>query len=508
MFGARDEVEFWLLRMANDQIYWRARGASERNEDAPDINRAYWPGLSVEQARISKPLELAYRFQGHIHYLALHDIVRTDGETTIDGFARSVRRDLRDTLTFVPKGASVEGWTKFKDRCSSMLAIFLDPNADEGGELRTHDLPPRLHFENPSLKQSMLKLKAVMNSSLAHEQTYAEHVGLIIHYELADALLGKREAQAHKGGLTARQFNHVRDYIIANLDSDISLSVLAGLANLSRFHFIRAFKKTTGIAPYQFVIASRVERAKKLLAEPKSSIAAVARSVGFHSTLQLDRAFHNVVSMTPSSYRDQVADNQSKLRRQEPANASDLRTYPESLDSLQDICCETPRHDADHSEMGECSDGGAITFEVVASQAVIAGDPSEGHFDNPSFRPDFEASSGGSLAAPSGNAQPAKGYHAGKDRLSKEPSFCNQCGLCVRYCAMIKQKNAIGFVDRGPTREISFVLEIASDVCWDCKECLPLCPTSTLGEAFALMRSLVPASSHSSVAKVKADDDL
>ena len=109
-----------------------------------------------------------------------------------------------------------------------MLAIFLDPNADEGGELRAHDLPPRLHFENPSLKQSMLKLKAVMISSLEHEQTYAEHVGLIILYELGDALLGKREAQAFKGGLTARQFNHVRDYITANLDKDISLSVLAG----------------------------------------------------------------------------------------------------------------------------------------------------------------------------------------------------------------------------------------------------------------------------------------
>ena len=202
--------------------------------------------------RISKPLELAFRFQGHISLPVLTDIVRTDGETTIDGFARSVRRDLRDTLTFVPKGASVEGWTKFKDRRSSVLVVFLDPNADERAELRADDLPPRLYFENPSLKQSMRKLNAVMISSLAHEQTYAEHVGLIILCELRDALLGKREAPAFRGGLTARQLNHVRDYIAANLDKDISLSELAGVVNLSRFHFIRAFKKTTGIAPYQF----------------------------------------------------------------------------------------------------------------------------------------------------------------------------------------------------------------------------------------------------------------
>ena len=296
-------------------LNWRAREATpERDEVALDINRAYWPGLSAELVRISKPQELAYRFLGHTHYLALHDIVRTDGETTIDGFARSVRRDIRDTLTFVPKGASVEDWSRFKDRRSSVLAIFLDPNADERGELRADDLPPRLYFEDPSLKQSMQKLKAVMSSSLTHEQTYAEHLGLIILCELRDALLGKRDALAFSGGLTPRQLNHVRDYITANLDKDVSLSELAGLVNLSRFHFIRVFKKTTGMAPCQLVLSSRVERAKELLVEPNCSIAAVARSVGFHSTLQLDRAFRRLVGMTPSSYRDQ-ANNRSKLTR-------------------------------------------------------------------------------------------------------------------------------------------------------------------------------------------------
>jgi AraC family transcriptional regulator len=261
--------------------------------------------------RISKPQELAYRFQGRNHYLALHDIVRTDGETKIDGFARSVRRDIRDTLTFVPKGASVEDWSRFKDRRSSVLAIFLDPDADERGELRADDLPPRLYFEDPSLRQSMQKLNAVMSSSLAHEQTYAGHLGLIILCELRDALLGKRDALAVSGGLTPRQLNHVRDYITANLGGDISLSELAGLINLSSFHFIRAFKKSAGTAPYQFVLSSRVERAKQLLVDPNPSVAAVARSVGFHSKLQLDRAFRRSVGMTPSSYRHQVADNTS-----------------------------------------------------------------------------------------------------------------------------------------------------------------------------------------------------
>ena len=77
------------------------------------------------------------------------------------------------------------------------------------------DLPPRLYFESPSLKQSMLKLAALMITPLEHEQTYAEHIGLVILCELRDALIKRREAQAFRGGLTARQLNHVRDYTTA-----------------------------------------------------------------------------------------------------------------------------------------------------------------------------------------------------------------------------------------------------------------------------------------------------
>ena len=91
----------------------------------------------------------------------------------------------------------------------------------------------------------------------------------------------------------------------------------------------------------------------------------------------------------------------------------------------------------------------------------------------------------------------AREYNADKNRFPKEPSFCILCGLCVRYCDEIKQKNAVGFVDRGPNREISFIPEIAERECWDCKECFPLCPTSALQAAYVLMKSLAsfPSSS-------------
>lgn len=91
----------------------------------------------------------------------------------------------------------------------------------------------------------------------------------------------------------------------------------------------------------------------------------------------------------------------------------------------------------------------------------------------------------------------AQEYGADKDRFEKDASFCIHCGLCVRYCAEVKKKNAVGFVDRGIRKEISFIPEIAARECSDCKECFPLCPTSYLQACYVLTEGLAfpPSSS-------------
>ena len=88
----------------------------------------------------------------------------------------------------------------------------------------------------------------------------------------------------------------------------------------------------------------------------------------------------------------------------------------------------------------------------------------------------------------------AKEYGADRNRFEKEPSFCIHCGLCVRYCAEVKKKNAVGFVDRGTRKEISFIPKIASKECWNCKECFPLCPTEALQAAYVLTETLISSS--------------
>ncbi len=72
-------------------------------------------------------------------------------------------------------------------------------------------------------------------------------------------------------------------------------------------------------------------------------------------------------------------------------------------------------------------------------------------------------------------------------RFETEPTFCILCGLCVRYCAEVKKKHAIGFIGRGTQKEVVLFPAIARKECPGCQECYPLCPTGILPSYFTLI---------------------
>jgi len=77
-------------------------------------------------------------------------------------------------------------------------------------------------------------------------------------------------------------------------------------------------------------------------------------------------------------------------------------------------------------------------------------------------------------------------YGISRTKFEVAPTFCISCGLCVRYCAEVKKKNAIGFIGRGTEREVMFLPEIASKECPKCGECYELCPTGVLPSNYGL----------------------
>ncbi|MDD5288180.1 MAG: 2Fe-2S iron-sulfur cluster-binding protein [Dehalococcoidales bacterium] len=72
-------------------------------------------------------------------------------------------------------------------------------------------------------------------------------------------------------------------------------------------------------------------------------------------------------------------------------------------------------------------------------------------------------------------------------KFEVDPTYCILCGLCVRYCAEVKKKYAVGFIDRGPERRIMFFPQIANECCPTCQECYQLCPTGLLQAQYKLV---------------------
>ncbi len=107
------------------------------------------------------------------------------------------------------------------------------------------------------------------------------------------------------GGLSPRQLQRVLEYIEVHLSESLHLSALAKIVDMSESHFSRSFKKSTNIAPHQYLLNRRVEKAKQLLQQPQLSILAVALECGFAHHGHLSRHFKRIVGTTPKQFRHQ-----------------------------------------------------------------------------------------------------------------------------------------------------------------------------------------------------------
>ena len=278
----------------------------QRHPDAPHpffVKRMSWSWFSAEIVRL-QPTELEYRVKGDAAYLALHDFVRSDGETTINGGSRSTITDVRDKLTFVPIGSSVEGWNCFKGRVSSVFAVHLAPPTSDHSASDISNIPPSLYFEHSNLKATLQKIRSVVDGSGIDDHAYAETLGLLLLWELRHATDPKySRLQPVRGGLTGHQLRRIKEFVDAHVSKDIGISEMAGLIGLSHFHFIRAFKHSVGLSPYQYVLSERISVATKMLSESDLSIADVALAAGFSGAAQLNRVFRRLVGVTPTAFR-------------------------------------------------------------------------------------------------------------------------------------------------------------------------------------------------------------
>jgi AraC family transcriptional regulator len=107
-------------------------------------------------------------------------------------------------------------------------------------------------------------------------------------------------------GLPIWQLRKVEDYVREQLADEISVETLAGLVELSPFHFSRVFKQATGMSPLQFVTRQRITLAQQLIRETSRSLIQVALEVGYTSPSHFTKVFRRVTGVTPMEFRSSL----------------------------------------------------------------------------------------------------------------------------------------------------------------------------------------------------------
>lgn len=123
---------------------------------------------------------------------------------------------------------------------------------------------------------------------------------LLRHYTTTDVFI----RDSHRK-LSPQQMQRLTDFILAHLNQNLSLEMLAGQVGFSPYHFTRLFRQTTGESPHQFVLRHRLEAAKPLLKETDIPLSHVALEVGFPHQSHFTQAFKRYSGTTPRIYRQE-----------------------------------------------------------------------------------------------------------------------------------------------------------------------------------------------------------
>lgn len=123
-------------------------------------------------------------------------------------------------------------------------------------------------------------------------------------YELLLELVQHSERLSMSSALTAKSaIRETADLIRIHCGRELSLSDMAKWSGFSTYYFARLFKQVMGIAPNEFLIQSRIVKAKQLLASTPLSVKEIAGQVGFNSSSYLIQRFHEREGMTPGEFR-------------------------------------------------------------------------------------------------------------------------------------------------------------------------------------------------------------
>jgi AraC family transcriptional regulator len=169
------------------------------------------------------------------------------------------------------------------------------------------ELPNAHRLRDTQIEYMLLALQSELQHSCPGGRLYGESIATALAVHMIRCYGCVRDSiSSCRDGLPAIMLDRITEFIEQHIAEDIALQRLADLAHMSPYYFARMFKQSTGLAPHQYVVRQRIERAKKLLSNRRLGVAEVAYSVGFASQSHFSVAFSRLVGITPGAYRRQV----------------------------------------------------------------------------------------------------------------------------------------------------------------------------------------------------------
>ena len=281
-------------------------GVTKTNRSAPLAFRrkAAWEGIRIEH----------YRFNGgelpehrHRHHLMIMPVgAGCNGELrTANGFRLRGSQGAGGVCVIpagLPHQARLEG-------VSEHLAVYLDPavmdRAAEAAHVSTTVEVIEKYSEADAVISNVgMALLAEVESRALGGQLYADSLAnvLAVHL-LRNYTASGIELPYRAGGLSGRKLHELTSFMTENCASDLRLDDLARVAGVSRFHFVREFKRATGVSPHQYLMKLRVQRAQSLLQESTMPLSEVGLQSGFSHQSHFTRLFRRFTGTTPQSYR-------------------------------------------------------------------------------------------------------------------------------------------------------------------------------------------------------------
>lgn len=265
--------------------------------------RVDWRGFHLEHHILPSFAAEDYYHQNHVAVVLLNSPLTATVKWP--GHSQEVRV-LPNQISLFPAHMPMSA------RCSerhefAMVSIetkFLARAAHDISGLDGLELVPKLGVGDPLVASLILNLDQEAERGCPQGNAYAESLATMLGIHLARNYSAKQTRICEpRGGLNRHQLARVIDFVHAHFAQDIPLSALSSVAGLSPYHFARLFKQSTGLAPHQYLVQVRVERAKGLLLQSRESTTSIALQVGFCDQSHFAIHFKRAYGVTPRAFR-------------------------------------------------------------------------------------------------------------------------------------------------------------------------------------------------------------